>query len=101
MHSLIVRAAIMLTRSYKQLFLESLFVEEPQIIELPETPSTSRKDEKVLAKKVLHELNSTWEKFNHTFSTALPQNVPEARLCAKISRTEKKHIQKRQLAQHM
>ena len=48
-----------------------MFIAEPQIVELPETPSTSRKDEKVLARRVLHELNSTWEeKFNHTFSTA-------------------------------
>ena len=82
-----------------------MFIAQPQIVELPETPSTSRKDEKVLARRVLCELNSTWEeKFNHTFSIALPQNVPEANLCAKKSRTEKKRedrIQKRQLTQHI
>ena len=50
-----------------------MFIAQPQIVELPETPSTSRKDEKVLARRVPRELNSTWEeKFNHTFSTALP-----------------------------
>ena len=51
-----------------------MFIAEPQIVQLLETPSTSRK---VLARRVL---NSSWKgKFNHTFSTALPQNVPEAK----------------------
>ena len=47
-----------------------MFIARPQIVELPETPSTSRKDEKALARKVLRELNSTWEdKFNHIFNS--------------------------------
>ena len=41
--------------------------------------------------------------FNHTFSSALPKNVPEANLCAKKSRAEKHEdrVQKRKLTQHI
>ena len=42
-----------------------MFIAQPQIVELPETPSTSRKDEKALARRVLLELNSTWESITH------------------------------------
>ena len=43
-------------------------------------------------------------RFNHTFSSALPKNVPEANLCTNKSRAEKKHEDrtlKRKLKQHI
>ena len=70
-----------------------IFIAQPQIVELPETPSTSGKDEKVLARRVLRELNSTWEeKLNHTFSTALPHYH---RMFLKLTCVQKNLEQKR------
>ena len=67
-----------------------IFLPPLPIVQLPETAGSSQKDEKDLARKVLTELNSMWEgKFEHTFSIALPKNVPEALFSINKSRAEK------------
>ena len=82
-----------------------IFLPPPPIIQLPETAGSSQKEEKDLVRRVLSELNSTWEdKFTHTFSMSLPKNAPETQLCFKKSRPEKKRedrTQKRKLVQHI
>ena len=68
-----------------------VFLPPPPIIQLPEIADSSKREEKDLAKRVLSELNSTWEdRFSHTFSMSLPRNAPETQLCIKKSRVEKK-----------
>ena len=67
-----------------------IFIPPLPLVRLPETGGSSQKDEKDLARKVLTELNATWEgKFEHLFSVALPQYVPETQLSIKKSRAEK------------
>lgn len=82
-----------------------IFIPPLPLVRLPETAGSSQKDEKDLARKVLMELNATWEgKFEHPFSVVLPKHVPEAQLSIKNLRAEKKkddRAQKRKIAQHI
>ena len=83
-----------------------VFLPPPPIIQLPEIADSSKREEKdLMRRRVLSELNSTWEdRFSHTFSMSLPKNAPETQLCIKESRVEKKRedqTQKRKLVQHI
>ena len=65
------------------------FPPEP-MISLPDTPCTIRA-EKNMTRKVLGELNSFWEeKYNHSFTSELPRNAPEAGLAPKVTSKERK-----------
>ena len=67
------------------------FVPSTPAITLPEQPSTSKTAERDLAQKVLAEIDRQWEdRYAHSFTDALPTNIPEANLVKKRSRVERK-----------
>lgn len=68
-----------------------VFVPPTPTVTLPEQQSTSRIAEKELAQKVLAEIDTQWENlYAHSFTDALPRNVPDANLAKKRPRTERK-----------
>ena len=80
-----------------------IYVPPSPVVLLPKEAGFSMRNEKDLARRVLSELNCTWE-VKHTFSATLSKNVPEAQLSLKKSRAEKKkedRIQKRKIAKHI
>ena len=81
----------------------TVFVPESLIAQLPSTPTSSRKDEKILARKC--ELNCGWEeKFNHLFQNPTIKCPRSTSLCVRKLRAEKKQedrIIKQNLASHI
>jgi len=68
--------------------LQELFPAKPifvlPIVTLPDQHDTSRKAEKQLAKRLLMEIDMQWEdRYEHSFTDMLPQNVPDTNLMKK------------------
>ena len=75
------------------------------IVTLPDQHDTSRKAEKQLAKRLLTEIDMQWEdRYEHSFTDMLPQNVPDTNLTKKKTKGERKkeeRARKRKLVEYI